>query len=46
MIHTHAKDQGQRSLSSKVTVETDRWMESIALSYTFSSGLIPQFSGG
>jgi len=25
MTHTHARGQGQRSLSSKVKVETGRW---------------------
>jgi len=27
VIHTHAKDQGQRSVSSKNRVETDGWTE-------------------
>ena len=31
MIHTQAKGQGQRSVGSTVRVETDGWMEVIAL---------------
>jgi len=31
MAHTRAKGQGQRSLSSKVKVETDGWMEATTL---------------
>jgi len=29
VTHTHAKDQGKRSVGSKIRVETDRW-EAIA----------------
>jgi len=40
MVHTHAKGQGQRSLGSKVAVETDgrtdRRTEAIALPITRS----------
>jgi len=31
MTHTRAKGQGQRSLSSTVRVEADRWREAVAL---------------
>jgi len=31
MTHTHAEGQGQKLLSSKITVETDGWTEETAL---------------
>jgi len=31
ITHTRAKDQGQRTLGSKVKLETDGWTEAIAL---------------
>jgi len=30
MTHTHAKVQGQRSLGSKVRMETEEWMDGLS----------------